>query len=119
MSSFPQLKTGAVMQYPARRESSFATRVLRFIDGKEQRFRERGAGRQRWMVRLDLLDDDEMVRLEEFFAAMQGTAGSFAFTDPWSGQQYASCSFEGDEAAFGWVGDERGHTMLIVQENKS
>ena len=56
MSSFPTLKTGAVMQYPAIRESRRETTVLRFVDGAEQRYRDGGSAAHRWAIRLDQLD---------------------------------------------------------------
>ena len=34
MSDFPILKTGAVIQYPAEKATSFSTEVLRFVDGR-------------------------------------------------------------------------------------
>ena len=39
MASFPQLKTSAVAQYPARRTAIFRNQSVRFLDGREQRYR--------------------------------------------------------------------------------
>ena len=45
MANFPRLTTGAVTQYPSSRNLTYSTYVLRFVDGREQRFRElRGTG---------------------------------------------------------------------------
>ena len=63
MPDFPQLRTGAVIQYPARRHFSFATRVLRFIDGTEQRFRLWPSVLHQWVIRLDLLTEEELGNL--------------------------------------------------------
>ena len=94
MGAFPLLKSGAIVQYPVTRTLEYSTRVLRFVDGTEQRFRQYGSGLHKWLVRLDLLDEEELLRLEQFFTSEQGRFGSFAFTDPWSGAEYANCSLE-------------------------
>ena len=119
MSDFPLLKTGAVMQYPARRALSFSTRVLRFVDGSEQRFRQFAAPLRRWVIRLELLDEEELGALEQFFRDRQGAYGEFSFTDPWDGVEYPSCSFDQDEAGWELAGRERGAATLVVRENRS
>jgi len=118
MSEFPRLKTGAVLQYPAERQVGYATQVFRFIDGSEQRCRERGGPRHRWIIRLDQLDESELASIEEFFAAQQGRSGEFAFTDPWDGQQYPSCSIEQDELTLSFLEANRGQTVLVIRENR-
>jgi hypothetical protein len=119
MSEFPLLKTGAVGQYPLERRIECSTEVLRFMDGGEQRFREYSSPLHRWLVRLDLLDDEEMARIEEFFGTEQGRSGSFTFTDPWDGSVYPSCSLDSDLLDLDHAEPERGRTMLIVRENRS
>ena len=119
MSSFPLLKTGAVMQYPARRILHYSTEVVRFLDGREQRYREFKSVIHRWVIRLDLLDEDEMYRLQDFFLTEQGRYGNFSFVDPWNGTEYPNCSLESDEADFDSLEEARGRTMLIVKENRN
>jgi hypothetical protein len=118
MSDFPILKTGAVLQYPATRAIQHSTCVLRFLDGSEQRFREYPSAIRKWAVRLDLLDECEMGRLEDFFQTQQGRLGSFSFTDPWDGTVYPSCSLEDDSIALEFEGLMRGRTTLTVRENR-
>ena len=118
MPAFPQLKTGAVLQYPARRSVHFATHVVRFLDGSEQRFRSRRSPRRRWIIRLDLLDDDEMSRLEDFFVALQGQCGSFEFSDPWDEIVYPDCSFENGSMERAWAANAAEETVVIVKENE-
>jgi hypothetical protein len=96
MARFPKLKTGAVAQYPAVREERFATEVHRFLDGQEQRYRDRGAGRKRWVIELEKLDETETARLARFFDEQQGRLGVFEFEDPWTGSVVASCRFGED-----------------------
>jgi hypothetical protein len=118
MSTFPRLKTGAVAQYPAGRTAGYATAVFRFLDGSEQRFRQRGTAATRWLIELDLLDDTEMSQICEFFASQQGRFGTFSFEDPWDASVHPNCSFEDDELTIEMTGEARAKMRLVVKENK-
>jgi hypothetical protein len=117
MADFPQLKTGAVAQYPLSRSIEQRTRVLRFIDGTEQRFRQTGRELRRWVIRLELLEDDELARLADFFAAQRGRDGDFRFVDPADGTAYPSCSFDHDECRLDLVEEGRSKSVVVVKEN--
>ena len=119
MNTFPVLKTGAVLQYPAQRAEDFSTQVFRFLDGSEQRIPDYGKPIHRWMVRLNLLDETELWSLDQFFMSQQGQSGTFSFTDPWDGTVYANCSFEGDEADLQFTRESQSGTTLVVKENRS
>ena len=119
MSAFPLLGTGAVTQYPTERVTAFSTAIVTFLDGSEQRFRERYGPARKWVVRLDLLSDEEMSRLEEFFLDRQGQAGSFEFVDPWTASVYADCSFDQAAAERAARGFSRLSTVLVIRENGS
>jgi hypothetical protein len=119
MSTFPTLKTGAVMQYPAQRNVQFSTVALQFVDGSEQRFRSYQAPLHRWLIQLNLLDQSELHELQEFFRAMVGQAESFSFTDPWDSTNYPSCSLGSDSMMAVLVGEWNGQTSLTVLENRS
>jgi len=119
MSGFPRLKTGAVLQYPAQKETRFSTVVVRYIDGSEQRFRVYASPLHRWMIRLDLLDESELHQIRDFFRTEDGAAGAFTFTDPWSNADYSNCSIEDDEMVETLADESKGRTSLIVQENRS
>ena len=118
MSDFPLLKTGAVLQYPTQRRTRFATQVVRFMDGSEQRFRDYPGSLHRWKVRLDLLDEAEMHLVREFFRTEAGSAGTFNFTDPWDGTKYASCSFEQDELVEEMLDEMKECVSIGIQENR-
>jgi phage-related protein len=118
MSTFPVLKTGAVLQYPATRVIQNSTCVLQFLDGAEQRFPQYQSPLRKWTVRLDLLDESEMASLEEFFLSEQGQSGSFSFIDPWDGISYPNCSLEGDAIPLEFQDLMRGRTTLVVKENR-
>jgi hypothetical protein len=86
------------------------------VDGTAQRYRDSGAARLRWMIRLDLLDEGEMASLEEFMVAQQGSYGTFTFTDPWDGLEYEGCRLEADEAVLISAGEMWGSTTLTVTQ---
>jgi phage-related protein len=118
VAAFPALKTGAVAQYPSDRTRRFSTLAYRFLDGSEQRFPGFAAPLHRWLIRLELLDEGELVELEEFFAEQGGRAGTFAFTDPWNGAVHANCSFENDAITADYRGPGDGRTSIVVKENR-
>lgn len=118
MAAFPELKTGAVAQYPAERALLFSTVVHEFVDGSEQRFGDYGTALRRWLIRLELLDETELFRLEKFFIEQGGAAGSFSFLDPWDETEYPDCSFEGDGIDVVFEAPGNGKTSLILKENR-
>jgi hypothetical protein len=119
MATFPQLKTGAVAQYPATKALRFQNQAVRFLDGTEQRYRDSAGPLHQWVINLDELDESEMAAFEQFFQDNQGRLGSFAFTDPWDGSQYANCSLAGDELDLSTLAEMSGKTSLTVIENRS
>jgi hypothetical protein len=118
VASFPALKTGAVAQYPADRTPQFSTQAYRFMDGSEQRFPGFRGVLQQWTIQLNLLDEGELERLRAFFLSEEGRAGSFSFTDPWTGTAYANCSFGSDTLSLQFQGPQNGATQVIVKENR-
>jgi hypothetical protein len=119
MATFPQLKTGAVVQYPATKSLRFQNQTVRFLDGSEQRYRDAAGPLHRWEIQLSELDESEIAAFAQFFEDNQGRLGSFAFTDPWDGTQYANCSLASEELALGSVAEMRAKTSLTVIENRS
>jgi hypothetical protein len=105
------------MQYPAEKRLVFSTRVMKFLDGSEQRFREYERVVRRWVISLDLLDGREWFEMESFFLSMQGRAGTFTFTDPWDGVEYANCSLEEDRVRISLLGEERAQLSLVIRED--
>ncbi len=118
MAAFPKLKTGAVAQYPATRRVQFQNRVLRFVDGSEQRYRDSAGRLRQWQIHFDQLDETEMAALEEFFVESHGRFGNFEFTDPWDGTVYPNCSFAGDELELTALAEMRGRAPFQVVQNR-
>jgi hypothetical protein len=117
MAAFPTLRSGAVMQYPAQRQTRCSTSTLRFMDGREQRFRAIRGPRCTWTVRVDLLTDEELDELQRFFIAMSGSHGRFSFTDPWNGVTYPDCSFDQEAFEAEWTAPGRSKATVIIREN--
>ncbi len=107
------------MQYPAKREIRFGTFIIEFLDGTQQRFRDTPGPLHQWVIKLDLLDDEELSSLDAFFLSNQGHFGSFSFTDPWDGTIYPNCSLKADVFDGGLDSEYRGEATLTVQENRS
>jgi hypothetical protein len=118
MATFPQLKTGAVAQYPASKILRFQNQTVRFLDGSEQRYRDAAGPLHQWTIRLSELDESEMAALEQFFDDNQGRLGSFAFTDPWDGTEYPNCSLASDELTLSSLAEMRGQASVTVIENR-
>lgn len=118
MPQFPKLRTGAVMQYPASRETAFANARLQFIDGSEQRYRTASGTLRKWMIPLRLLDDYEMHQLERFFNECQGTYASFLFVDPADETEYADCSLNEDDFAITALDEMRHSATIVVVQNR-
>jgi hypothetical protein len=118
MATFPQLKTGAVAQYPATRTFRFQNQILRFLDGTDQRYRDSAGPLYAWEIRLDQLDETEMAEMQAFFLANQGSFASFAFTDPWSGQVYQNCSLASDDMNITSLAEMRTSTSFMVIQNR-
>lgn len=119
MNEFPELKTGAVLQYPAGKRLQFATRVTRFLDGSEQRFRDFAAPVQYWSIRLDLITEQELAQIQELHEAKQGQYGSFSFVDPWDGVEYPDCSFASDLLELQYQDEAQGRVSLLIRNNEA
>jgi hypothetical protein len=117
MPTFPRLKTKAVAQYPASRSLRFQNETLRFLDGSEQRYRDCSAALRRWEIRLSLLDEAESAALEAFFRANRGAAGTFDFTDPWTGEIFPNCSLECDEYELSCLAEMNSAVSIAVIQN--
>src|SRR5215471_4016656 len=117
MATFPKLKTNAIAQYPLARREQFQNQIVRFLDGRDQRYRDSAGVRLEWDIQLTQLDEGELAAIEEFFLASQGAFGSFSFTDPWDGQVHDNCSLTADGLRLTTVEEMRGSTRFTVVRN--
>src|ERR1700732_662136 len=118
MATFPTLKTGAVVQYPATQSSQYSSFVVRFLDGTDQRYRQYSTPLHRWAIRLELLDEGEINTLEQFFIAQEGSFATFTFIDPWTQTSFPNCSIDQDILEIQMSGESQGAMKLIVSENR-
>jgi phage-related protein len=114
VATFPTLKTGAVAQYPLSYGTRFSTQAVRFLDGSQQRFRLIGNPLRQWSIKLDQLDDEELGAVIAF-VEQQGSA-LFAFTDPATGVQVATCAISGEQFDAGMKGEMNGQTTIELEE---
>jgi hypothetical protein len=118
MATFPTLKTGAVIQYPATKSVQYSSFVVRFLDGTDQRYRQYSAPLRRWTIQLELLDEGELNTLEQFFVAQEGSFATFTFIDPWTQTSFPNCSIDQDILDYQLSGESQGAMKLIVSENR-
>jgi hypothetical protein len=118
MAAFPKLKTGAVAQYPAVRNIRFQNQTVRFVGGRQQRYRDSAGPLHGWDIQLSQLDEGELAALEDFFVECQGRFGSFEFTDPWDGRVYSSCSLLSDDLESTGAEEMRNLTRIRIVENR-
>jgi hypothetical protein len=116
---FPILRTGAVAQYPATNTTQFASFVVRFLDGSDQRYRHYPSALRRWTIKLDMLDETELNAIEQFFVAQEGRFGTFSFVDPWTQTTFPNCSLDQDTLDCQVQGEAQANTSLVVVENRS
>ncbi len=113
---FPRLKTAAVQQYGSSVSSRFETRVLRFVDGTEQRFPLQRSAGKRWVLRYSQLAEGEMAALDDFFLAMQGPTQEFAFEDPETGVRHERCRLMREKLALRLDAEHGGALEIEIVE---
>jgi len=118
-TTFPTLKTGATAQYPASKSISYSSFVVRFLDGSDQRCRTYSAPLHKWALPYTLLDDTEVSTQEQFFAAQEGQAGTFSFTDLWTQTPYPNCSLARDNFSSELKQEAQVTTAALVTENRT
>jgi hypothetical protein len=116
MATFPTLSSGAVTQYPAQVITTQKTRVVRFLDGSDQRYLLRGRTLRLWQIQLDLLNETEIQQLEAFYSEQQGDYTPFDFPDPFSGTVVSNCRFGDSALVTNYTGVDTGTATLWVVE---
>jgi phage-related protein len=118
MNTFPTLSSGVVAQYPFTVVSGQSVRILRFLDGSDQRFLNQGRQYRRWQINLDLLNESEMSQIQAFFATQQGEYSSFNFPDPISKQTVPNCRLGTAGLTADFIGvDNCSSTLWVIETN--
>ena len=117
MLVYPQLATGALIQFPVRKRRRLRTIVNTSLDGRPIKLADPGAETTEWQLAYAGLTDDEVAALQQFFAATEGTLNSFTFLDPtanlfaWSGKlDHAAWAKEPFISIAGGIADPAGGT---------
>lgn len=115
MPTFPVLKTGAVIQYPATVKTIFGTtRVVEFLDGSSQRYSAGAAPLRQWVIRLDRLDAREDALVSGFIR--ENAAGTFVFPDPFTGVDVPRCAVRGLELQNTIAAELNEQTSFVIEE---
>ena len=116
MATFPILSSNAVMQYPAPLARVRAGRIVRFIDGSDQRFIALGKTLRSWQIKLTLLNEQELGQIETFFEAQDGEYSLFDFPDPFSGATVPNCRLSAPTLATAYQATDVGAASFWVIE---
>jgi hypothetical protein len=116
MATFPLLSSNAVMQYPAPLARVRAGRIVRFIDGSDQRFIALGKTLRSWQIKLTLLNEQEIGQLEAFFETQDGEYSLFDFPDPFTGATVPNCRFSAPTLATAYQATDVGAASFWVIE---
>jgi len=116
VATFPVMSTGAVVQYPALISSGQGAQVIRFLDASDQRYLTQPRVLRQWQIRLDLLNENEIQQLEDFFIAQSGDYSPFSFPDPFSGTAVPNCVFAAPGFLSEYVGVDVSSTSFWVIE---
>lgn len=117
-TALPPLKTGIAAQHPLQRTLQFATRVLTFVDGQEQRTTTSGPALRSWSLSFNQLDEAELWAQELAFVSAQGGARDVAFTDPFDGTEYPMTYFAGEQLELELTNDDSGRTNVEIRESR-
>jgi|SRR5450432_83162 hypothetical protein len=126
MLVYPQLATGALSQFPIRKQHRKRTVVNTAADGTSIKLADPNGELTQWQLAYADLSDAEAGALEQFYSAAEGTLNSFVFLDP-SGNLLAWSSKLDDEvwtpgpllSVIGGISDPDGGTEAWRLTNSS
>lgn len=79
---YPQLRTGALSQYPLRKGRRMRTVLNQAADGSSVRLADPAGETTEWQLQYQEISDEEAAALEQLFTAAEGTLQGFTFLDP-------------------------------------
>ena len=92
---FPNISTGDVCLYPVTQTLAMPTRVIRFLDDTEQRWRSADPLNS-WVLTYNRILWADIVTLQNFFNTVKGAFDS-TWTFPFLGTNYTSMCFDQDD----------------------
>ena len=84
MLVYPQLSTGALSQFPVKKQRHLRTVVNAAADGSSIKLADTNGEYTEWSFEYAHLADAEMAALQQFFTEAEGTLNAFTFLDPTS-----------------------------------
>lgn len=84
MLVYPQLATGAMSQFPVKKQRHLRTVVNAAADGSSIKLADANGEYTEWSCEYAQLSDAEVATLQQFFTAAEGTLNAFTFLDPTS-----------------------------------
>lgn len=109
---YPQLATGALVQFPTRKSFEYRSVINTLSDGSTVRYADSDASMRGWELRYKGLSDAEREALEKFFAEAEGRLNSFFFLDPFQNLLTSSAEFQQEV----WV---KGPLLRIEEEGST
>ncbi len=88
--TFPQLLSGQLAQYSARRIEPARHQEHFFLGGQRQTHATSNQPRTVWQLNYSQLNEQEARSLRSFFESLPVNE-SFDFIDPWTGETFSSC----------------------------
>src|SRR5579871_5110583 len=82
MLIYPQLASGALSQFPIKRQRRLRTVTNLAADGSSVKLADTHGAYVEWNLEYAGLTDAELGSLEQFFAAAEGSLNAFTFLDP-------------------------------------
>ena len=82
MLIYPQLRSGALSQFPVEKKRRTRTVTNMAADGSTIKLADPGVAETSWVLTYADLSDEEAAALLEFFEAAEGTLNGFTFLDP-------------------------------------
>ena len=82
MLVFPQLSTGALIQFPIQRRRRLRTVVNELLDGSMIKLADPPGELTEWRLEYAGLSNEEILALQQFFVAAEGTLNGFTFLSP-------------------------------------
>jgi hypothetical protein len=104
VATLPTINGGYVGVYPLKSDVAFVTRVNRFKNGSEQRWRMRTWGLGQWTLQLNQINLADRNTMDAFVLSQFGPYGQgwqFVTPFPGGGETYPACAFT--QGTFTWV----------------